>query len=391
MRRIVPAGLAGTVAVLLGLAPAGTASAAEPRVVDVGGLTGRAVDIAAAGRIADGGAIVVGTVTPRGRSARSRLVVARLRSDGLVDTSFGRDGVATVQLARGAGAGSRGTAVAVEPAGGRSWIGAAVGSRSSGAVLALDRRGRRVRAFGTGGVVRLAGDAAAPVALAAAGGRLAVAAGPPPCRGCAVVVLDARSGRRGAQGALAPVTGDLAACAGAQVGSLAFAGPGRLVAGGSGGACPTRVAVHDAALAFAGVLPVEGSERNAVAPAGPPLDVCVAVERDGRIGLRRLAVASADAEGEVPGPAPPSAPAGRLAAVTSLGSTGCAALATARPGAPAQVLQGTGEAAPAATALPAGFRPGTLFRCRRHVLVVGTRRAGGRERGAVAVVPIARS
>ena len=298
----------------------------------------------------------------------------------------------TVQLARGAGAGSRGTAVAVEPAGGRSWIGAAVGSRSSGAVLALDGRGRRARAFGTAGIARLAGDGSAPVALAAAGGRLAVAAGPAPCRGCAVVVLDARSGRRGAQGTLAPLAGgEVAGCPGAEVSSLASAGPGRLIAGGSGGACPARVAVHDAGLASVGVLPVEGAERTAVASAGPPLDVCVAVERDGRVGLRRLAVASAGADGEVAGPVPPSVQAGRLAAVTSLGRTGCAALAGARAGAPAQVLQAAGEAAPAATALPAGFRPGTLFRCRRHVLVVGTRRAGGRERGAVAVVPIARS
>jgi len=182
VRRIVPAGVAGTVAVLLGLLPAGTATAAAPRVVDVAGLSGRAVDIAAAGRLADGGAIVAGTVTRPGRAARPRLVVARLRSDGLVDTAFGRDGVVTVQLARGAGAGSRGTAVAVEPATGRSWIGAAVGLGPSGAVLALDGRGRRARGFGASGVARLAGDGSAPIALAAAGGRLAVASGPAPGR-----------------------------------------------------------------------------------------------------------------------------------------------------------------------------------------------------------------
>ena len=70
MRRIVPAGLAGTVAALLGLVPAGSATAAVPRVVDVAGLSGRTVDIAAAGRLADGGAIVAGTVTPPGRGAR---------------------------------------------------------------------------------------------------------------------------------------------------------------------------------------------------------------------------------------------------------------------------------------------------------------------------------
>ncbi|MEA2191806.1 MAG: hypothetical protein QOI73_1927, partial [Solirubrobacteraceae bacterium] len=156
---------------LLGLA---ADAGAAMRTIDVPGVAGRSVEIAAAGRLADGGAIVAATVTPRGRQ-RPRIVVMRLRHDGLIDRSFGDAGVVTAQLERGDGrGGSRSTSVAVDAAGGRSWIGAAIGTGGSGAVLALDAHGRRARGFGSQAVLRL-GDAGAPSALAFGGGRLAIA------------------------------------------------------------------------------------------------------------------------------------------------------------------------------------------------------------------------
>jgi len=365
------------------------------RMVDVPGLSGRSVTIAAAARLADGGAIVAGTVRPRQpRRARPRVVVIRLRHDGLLDTSFGRSGIVTAQLSRGDGrAGSRATAVTVDPARGRSWVGAAVGGKHAGAVLALDGRGRRRAGFGTRAVVRFDGDETAPTAIAYGSGRLAVAATRRPCVGCQVLLLDPASGARGAQAALAPAPGaDAARCSGAEVRSLALAGADRLVLGGSGGdACPTRVVARDAALkpiadaaaddsATTGGAPV----RTVVAAAGAPLDLCLGVQRAGAVGLVRTSGADLVA-------APASQRVrGTLVAVVPLGDRACGALLR-RPGKPARVVQASSaDDAPAVAETPADLRAGAIYRCKRHVLVVGTRRVGGVDRASVAVTSIVR-
>ncbi|MEY2512823.1 MAG: hypothetical protein QOJ89_181, partial [bacterium] len=303
MRRVFRAA-AAALAAIVAAATCADAGAAV-RVVDVPGVSGRSVSIAAAARLADGGAIVAGTLTPSGsRRARPRLVVMRLRHDGLVDTSFGDDGSVRVQLARGdSRSGSRATAVAVDPARGRSWIAAAIGSHETGAVLALDGRGRRVRDFGSNAVVRLAGDATAPAAITFGNGRLAAAAGRVPCHGCQVLLLDPRSGRPGVQAAIAPVAGAGAgaggACAGARVTSLALVGADRLVVAGSGDAtCPARLVVRDAALnAVSEWAPGDGATRTVVAAAGAPLDLCAGVEGAAAARLVRVAAGLA-------GPAP---------------------------------------------------------------------------------------
>jgi hypothetical protein len=387
-------------AVLLAAAAAAAdgAGAAAMRVVDVPGVSGRSVTIAAAGRLADGGAIVAGTLTPREpRRARPRIVVMRLRHDGLIDTTFGESGVVTVQLAHGNGrAGSRATAVAVDPARGRSWIGAAVGGNDAGAVLALDGRGRRRTRFGSGSVVRFDGNATAPTAVAYGDGRLAVAATQRPCRGCQVLLLDPESGARGAQVALAPVPeGNAGRCSGAQLGSLALAGANRLVLGGSGGrSCATRVIVRDGALrAIADEAPDGGpasdeTVRTAVASAGSPLDLCAGVERGGAVGLTRVAAgAPAPAGLPKPGWTPVT---GTLVAVVPLGDHACGALLR-RPGKPARVLQASnGDSKPAVAEVPAGLRASAIYRCKRHVLVVGTRHVDGADRASVAVASIVR-
>ncbi len=403
--------VARAVLALLAATTAVTSDAqAAMRVVDVPGVSGRAVSIVAAARLADGGAIVAGTLTPlEPRRARPRVVVVRLRHDGLIDTSFGESGVVTAQLARGDGrAGSRATAVAADPASGRSWIGVAVGGNDAGAVLALDGRGRRRQGFGTRAVVRFDGDATAPAAVAFGNGRLAVAATRRPCDGCQVLVLDPASGARSGQVALAPVPdGNAGRCSQARVGSLALAGANRLVLGGSGGAsCPTRVIVRDGALrpvadwgpgvvaasrAATGAEPAGDTPvRTAVAAAGAPLDLCAGVERDGAVRLVRVAASPA-------GPAPPSLPApgwtavgGTLVAVVPLGDRACGALLR-RTDKPALVVQAAnGNERPAVAEVPAGLRAGAIYRCKRHVLTVGTRRRGGVDRASVAVTSIVR-
>ncbi len=400
-------------AVWLGAAGGGGAAdaGAAMRVVDVPGVSGRAVQIVAAGRLADGGAIVAGTLTPSGRRrARPRIVVMRLRHDGLIDTSFGEPGVVKVQLARGDGrAGSRATSVAVDPARGRSWIGAAVGGNDSGAVLALDARGRRVRAFGAGSVVRFDGDATAPVALAYGGGRLAAAATRRPCRGCQVLLLDPTTGARRGQEALAPVPdADAGRCPAAVLGSLALAGANRIVLGGAGGAaaataggagaasaaggadgaCSTRLVVRDGSLRAVAVQdPGDDATRTVVAAAGPPLDLCVGIQAGGATRLVRVA---AGATATVLPKRTWTPVAGTLAGVVPLGDRACGALLR-RPGKPALVLQASnGSGKPSLTEVPAGLRAGAIYRCKQHVLVVGTRRRGGVDRASVAVTSIAR-
>jgi hypothetical protein len=374
---------------------AGTADAtAEVRVVDVPGVAGRSVQITAAGRLADGGAIVVGSVTPDRKGARARLVVMRLRHDGLVDRDFGTAGVVDAQLARGSGAvGSRATAVAVDPARGRAWIGAAIGRANAGAVLALDGRGRRVKGFGSNAVVRLKGDASAPTALAFGGGRLAVAATTQPCAGCQVLVLDPASGARRALGPLAPVAdGTAAGCPQARLDSLALPGTDRLVLGGSGGpACATRIVVRDGALAPVSVWDAGGEpQRVVVSAAGAPLDLCIGIQSAGAVRLARVPAGAAGPQPvAIPGQTYAPVP-GSLGGVVPLGDGACGALVL-HGGKAASVLQASGgDAHPAITTLPASLRAGAIYRCNQHVLVVGTRRSHGTERASVAVTMITR-
>jgi hypothetical protein len=368
---------------LLGLA---ADAGAAMRTIDVPGVAGRSVEIAAAGRLADGGAIVAATVTPQGRQ-RPRIVVMRLRHDGLIDRSWGDAGVVSAQLARGGGrGGSRSTSVAVDAAGGRSWIGAAIGTGGAGAVLALDAHGRRARGFGSQAVLRL-GDAGAPSALAFGGGRLAIAAARGTCAGCEVVLVDAAGGARRAEAALAPVAG-AAPCAGARLDSLATSSGGRLALAGTGGSCPARIVVRDGALGPLGEWdPGDAAQRVVVAAAGAPLELCAGVQRAGAVSVVRVGA-------QPSGPALPRpswAPvAGSLAGVVSLGDGACGALLL-RPGGPARVLQASnGDAAPAIAVVPAGLRAGAIYHCRRHLLVVGTRRRDGLTRASVAVTAIVR-
>ncbi len=371
-----------------------TEATAKVRVVDVPGVSGRSLQITAAGRLADGGAIVAGTVKPNRKGARPRLVVMRLRHDGLVDRAFGDAGVVHAQLARGSGAGgSRATAIAVDPARGRSWIGAAIGRTGVGAVLALDGRGRRVKRFGSSAVVRLKGDQSAPTALAFGSGRLAVAATAQPCAGCQVLVLDPASGVRRALSALAPIPGGAAVgCPQARLDSLALPGGDRLVLGGSGGAtCATRIVVRDGALAPVSVWDAGGEpQRVVVAAAGAPLDLCIAVQSAGAVRLVRVPAGLSGPEPvAIPGPTYAPVP-GSLAGVVPLGDGACGALLL-HEGRAATVLQASGgDAHPATTTLPASLRAGAIYRCKQHVLVVGTRRSHGTERASVAVTTIAR-
>jgi hypothetical protein len=202
-----------------------------------------------------------------------------------------------------------------------------------------------------------------------------------------VLLLDSSSGARRSQVALAPVPGgDAGPCPQARLDSLAFAGADRVVLGGSGGSCPSRLLVRDGGLAPVAELDGEEQPRRiVVAAAAPPLDLCVGLERDGASRLVRVGASAATTL-----PARTWMPvAGTLAGVVPLGDRGCGALLL-REGRPARVLQASGGSAASVAEVPAGLRAGAIFRCKRHVLVVGTRRRDGVERASVAVTPITR-
>ncbi|MBA3329134.1 MAG: hypothetical protein H0T43_12620 [Solirubrobacterales bacterium] len=366
------------------------ALAQTPRTLAVPGLEGSAVAIAGAARLADGGAIVVGTL---GEGGRRRVIALRLRHDGTVDPGYGRGGLARVVESGG----SRAVGVAADPGSGRAWV--ATGEGRRGSVRSLDGRGRRARRFGRGGIRRLG---AAPVAIATGRGRVVVAYGDG-CRGCRLMSMDARTGNVTARAQFGAADGlQPPGCAPASVTSLAVLSDGGVAIGAARrfGACPVRLVVRTAALAAAGGLRGAGAlalpgvtQRTVVAgAAGSALDVCLAMQRTDGVALARSGLS--DLRGAATGDAPPAALpetvvpgiAGSLVAVVPTGATGCAALVA---GERATLVQaGRDGGAAKVTRLPPGVRAAALFRCRRHVLVLGVRRRGGRQEGVVSVVDL---
>ena len=221
------------------------------------------------------------------------------------------------------------TAVMADPASGRAWVGTA-----GGAVLGFDRRGRRV-----GSARRVSGRVRA---LAVRGSSLAVLAD-------GLTVFD---GAR-AEGPMS--------IEGGCFGSLAYSAQDVLsVAGCSLLSLPSgeRVELGDASRALL-----------APAPGGA---ACLALRRPAAVELGRWTGSGAPALTSV-------AVAGDLRAVAPLVSRGCAALVGSR------VVQAAGGRA-TTTTLPRGVVASALFRCRKHVLVLGRR-----GRTAVVVVVPARA
>ena len=397
------------------------------RVVDVPGVSGRAVTIVAAARLADGGRDRRRDAhAARPRRARPRIVVVRLRHDGLVDTSFGVVGGRD----RAARARRRPRRVARDRRRGRSRPAGARGSAppsaatTTGAVLALDGRGRRVRRFGTA-------RSCASTATRPRRSRCRVRQRAAGRRGHAATVhrlsgAPARSRRRARAGASSRSrrcrTPTRAAARRRVLGSLALAGANRLVLGGSGGgSCPTRVAAARRRAARpvrrdgrsraaerggrAGAARRRDGRRSrggtgsrarrpvrtAVAAAGAPLDLCAGVERDGDVRLVRVAASPAGPASRrrcrrarwtavhrhARGRRPARRPRVRRAAA-------------ARGQAGARGAGGQRRRAAGGRGGPGGLRAGAIYRCKRHVLVVGTRRRGGVDRASVAVTSIVR-
>jgi len=303
-------------------------------VVDLDGLRGRNVEIAGGVRLADAGAIVAATVD-------ARVALVRLRHDGSVVDSFGIGGVATV--------GSRGDmalAVTAGP-GGRNVVVAVRKRDGTVRLVGADGHGRRRPAFAP---VTL--PAAAHVALAARGNRLAVAAG------SRIATFNLRTGESRAATSSACDTPR----------SAALTGTGRLLIG-----CGSSIAAYHAAGAQpAGSVPAEGALVLGLAGAA---DVCVAEQGGERVRTRRTDPATLLTHDPFTGA--PALPAhDRLAGLAPDPRGGCNLL-LAKPSGGGRVVQAdAGGSVAKLTALPDGFRPGAVFVCHSHVLTAGVRRSG---------------
>jgi hypothetical protein len=354
-------------------------------VFPIPGLTGRTISVGGVARTDTGGAMVAATVSNGGPGA-ARLAITRLNVDGTVDLGYGIRGIS----APPAGAGSRATALAIDPASGEAWIGVVTGSGAS-EVVALDGRGNRVKAFGRDGVVTLGApfDGGAR-ALAWRPGELVVAAGTTPCDGCRLAVVDASSGRIG-RTAIAS-TGD-PGCPAAAVTSVVFkplpgapslalvglsiTGPARCDTIGTG--FVTEAPGNTAAPMY---LYVSQGARS-MTLAGTAGDLCVAsTSANGtRLGPG-AALGSAQ-------PYPFRAPAGRLVGLTTLGGGACAALIYPTGARHAVVVQNGPTGSRTSTSpLPGRLQPLGMSRCNQHLLVIGDEPRNGVLDGVVAVVPV---
>lgn len=361
------AGLAATCALvllLLAVAPA------HAELVDIRPLEGRAVSVAGAERLADGGALVLATVH-RGR--RPDAVLVRLRANGLVDGRFGRAGAVIVR--RGASA----VGVAASPDARRILV--VAGVRGSATVTAFDARGARRARFGRTGAVRLPA-AAVPVAIDLRGADAVVALSGGPCRACRLLRLDAGTGRAAAPVDVLPLATDgVASCAPAAATSVAFLAPGRVLVGGAGtprpGCVPGLADLRLGATPAASAVPAPADPDRVLVSATAGAGHACGAASDGTTvaawrhaatgGARRLATV-ADRSG--------------LRAVTPLPGGGCAILTRVR------VHQVDGAGRRVSSRVAPGLAATAVVRCRAHLLVIGVRRERSRRRAALVAVGV---
>lgn len=357
------AGLAVTRALALLLLAAAPARA---ELVDIRPLEGRAVSVAAAERLADGGALVLATVH---RGARPETVLVRLRANGLVDGRFGRGGAVTVR--RGASA----VGVAAAPDARRILVVAGTGGVAT--VTAFDARGALRRRFARAGTLRLPA-AAVPVAIDLRGSEAVVALSGGPCRACRLVRLDAGTGRAATPVDVLPLATEAAdACGPAASTSVALLAPGRVLVGGAGtprpGCVPALADVRRGAPGAVAAVPAPADPvRVLVAATAGAAHACAAASNGTAVGVWRhpsgRPATVADRSG--------------LRAVTPLPGGGCAVLTSTR------VHQVDRRGRRASSRVPAALAATAVVRCRAHLLVIGVRRQGTRRRAALVAVGV---
>jgi hypothetical protein len=376
----------GVVAACLLLTGPVLAAPAGEVTVPISGLAGPGIQMASAQRTSDGGAILASWIPSRAGSARGRTLTARVLADGALDLAYGGHGIATVPVDPR----QRLTALAIDPATGAAWIGMRLGARGPGEIVALNGAGGVRTSFGRRGVLALpAADAGGPVALAWQRGALLIAAGAAPCRGCSVSIRDPRSGEVIALGRLSPSEIAPAGCAGAAISSAVFVGAQveLTTTTSASPACRALIVALNRSLRPAG-------SAGPPAPAPPDaqatsivivtsgVGACIASTDATRIAISPWGSGLASARSA-------GAPLGRLVALVPLGAGACSALIAGPRGRATVAQMSAGDGRAVTTGLPRAVAPLTMFRCHRHLLVVGA--TGRRRRAAVIVaVPIRR-
>ena len=378
---------------------ADAAAAAAMRVVDVPGVSGRSVTIAAAGRLADGGAIVAGTLTPRGRggaAADRRRAPAPRRAHRHVVRRRRASSPCSSRAATGAPARARRRSRSIPRAGAR-------GSAPRSAATTRARcsrstaRGRRVQALrlGRGRALRRRrdgagrdrlrrraargrGDAAAVPRLSGAAARPGLGRAPrrrSRSRRCPAATRALPAGAARQPRARRRRTGSCSAgraAARAPIGALRACRDGgawragrRELARGSGAWRGRRIASRSARCVAArgrAAGPLRGRRarrRGRGSCASPPARRARRRRRSPRAAWTPVA--------------------GTLAGVVPLGDRALRRAAAARGPAGARAAGVERRRQPVGRPrCPRGLRAGAIFRCKRHVLVVGTRRSGRR-------------
>jgi hypothetical protein len=363
------------------------AKAAAP-AVPITGLSGPNIEAAGALRTNDGGAILVVRIADAPGSARGRMITSRLLADGALSLAYGTDGTSTLPVDTRL----RPTAVAIDPRTGDTWVGARIGDTGTGEIIAVDGNGHRRTRFGTGGVLHLPpADAGGPVALAWSPRALLIAAGRAPCRGCAISLRDPGTGRRIAAAQLSIAQLSPTACYAAAVASAVFLNADTeavTTSTGAGRGCATSTLALDRNLVLAGsngppppALTSDPAATTSVIAASGTSGCIAGIDPTG-IAISSYAPGSTSMSA--------TAPAGKLVALVPIASGSCAALikTSRRGGTVAQMSAGNRHAL--TNKLAASIAPLAMFRCHRHLLVIGARRAQGQETGVIVPIPVRR-
>ena len=351
------------------------APASAPLVLGVPGLPAR-IGVAGIERLSDGAALIAATA--RRSRGPSRLLLVRLLADGTPDLAYGSLGVLSPALGD-----VRATALAVNPSTAEAWVGLALRDGSRGEIIAVDGHGRLVNTFGRHGRIELAG---APQAIAWRPGQLLLAIGQSPCRGCTIALASAGTGRIGRARRLDPASLVPAGgrCEARAVSAARFTPAGKVLLGITADE-PGCGAAIDASTPAALLRP------GVVLSTGLPFGRTARTALFGALGGQTCAAGSGS-RGTVFGTldrrnrARPMlhGPAGALIGTVALGHGVCSVLIRTRSG--GLVLQ-AGRGRSSRDAVPRQVDPLGMFRCHRHLLVLGTARHGG---PVIVVVPVRR-
>ena len=364
-----------------------TAAGARMLAVPIPGIAGPTIGFPGALRTNDGGAILLLEIRRHPWSSTGTSLTARVDADGTLDLGYGYEGVARLTVSPAAIP----TALAINPETGDAWIGTADGSRSE--IFAIDNTGQRQLGFGDhGGVMLPAVDGGGVRALAWHRGELLVAAGAHGrCAGCALMLLNATSGRLIAAATLTDEAGGGPACTDpVGVTSVAFRKSNELLAAtevGNPGRCTASLLELNNRLVPFGpdaprVPPLPAQPLRSVVVTSQPGAMCVAGSGPAGIDIWPLGATQSTQVA--------AGASARLVAIVPLGAGGCGALLQ-RGQRSAEVTQtGSNNPAPAVSHIPAGLAPLAMFRCHQHLLVIAASGSAANETAMIVPVPIRR-